>query len=75
MKVRVHDPDAHRVFTLLFGLNPAILSQRTMIELYQFEISSYAEKVRFVLDYKGLDYKKVEVLPAIGQVEIGRAHV
>lgn len=41
-----------------------------MIELYQFEISSYAEKVRFVLDYKGLDYKKVEVLPAIGQVEV-----
>jgi glutathione S-transferase len=41
-----------------------------MIELYQFEISSYAEKVRFILDYKGLDYKKVEVTPAIGQVEV-----
>lgn len=41
-----------------------------MIELYQFEISSYAEKIRFVLDYKGLNYKKVEVLPAIGQVEV-----
>lgn len=44
--------------------------ERTMIELYQFEMSSYAEKVRFILDYKGLDYKKVEVIPAIGQVEI-----
>ncbi len=41
-----------------------------MIQLYQFEMSSYAEKVRFILDYKGLDYKKVEVIPAIGQVEI-----
>lgn len=42
----------------------------TMIELYQFEMSSYAEKVRFILDYKGLEYKKVEVTPAIGQVEV-----
>jgi glutathione S-transferase len=41
-----------------------------MIQLYQFEISSYAEKVRFILDYKGLEYKKVEVTPAIGQVEV-----
>jgi glutathione S-transferase len=41
-----------------------------MIELYQFELSSYAEKIRLVLDYKGLEYKKVEVTPAIGQVEV-----
>lgn len=41
-----------------------------MIELYQFEMSSYAEKIRLILDYKGLDYKKVEVTPAIGQVEV-----
>ncbi|MGI0495525.1 glutathione S-transferase [Alkalinema pantanalense CENA528] len=41
-----------------------------MIELYQFEMSSYAEKVRLILDYKGLDYKKVEVTPGVGQIEI-----
>ena len=55
-------------FTLRFQ-RPSHL-ERTMIELYQFEMSSYAEKVRFILDYKGLEYKKVEVIPAIGQVEI-----
>ncbi|PSO49409.1 MAG: glutathione S-transferase [Cyanobacteria bacterium SW_9_44_58] len=41
-----------------------------MIELYQFELSQYSEKVRFLLDYKGLDYRKIEVTPGVGQVEV-----
>jgi len=43
-----------------------------MLELYQFELSQYSEKVRFILDYKGLDYKKVEVTPGVGQLELLR---
>jgi len=41
-----------------------------MLELYQFEFSQYSEKVRFILDYKGLEYRKIEVTPGVGQVEI-----
>lgn len=41
-----------------------------MLELYQFESSTFAEKIRLVLDYKQLPYKKVEVTPGVGQVEI-----
>jgi glutathione S-transferase len=41
-----------------------------MLELYQFEMSHYAEKIRLVLDYKGLEYKKIEVAPGLGQVEL-----
>lgn len=41
-----------------------------MLELYQFELSQYSEKVRLVLDYKGLEYRKIEVTPGIGQVEL-----
>jgi glutathione S-transferase len=41
-----------------------------MIELYQFEMSHYAEKVRLILDYKGLPYRKIEVTPGIGQIEL-----
>ena len=41
-----------------------------MIELYQFELSQYSEKVRLILDYKGLAYRKIEVTPGIGQVEL-----
>lgn len=41
-----------------------------MLELYQFEMSQFSEKVRFLLDYKGLDYRKIEVTPGIGQVEV-----
>jgi glutathione S-transferase len=41
-----------------------------MLELYQFEFSQFSEKVRLILDYKGLDYKKVEVTPGIGQLEV-----
>lgn len=41
-----------------------------MLELYQFEMSHYAEKVRLILDYKELPYRKVEVTPGIGQIEL-----
>ncbi|HEY9907145.1 MAG TPA: glutathione S-transferase family protein [Thermosynechococcaceae cyanobacterium] len=43
-----------------------------MLELYQFELSHYAEKVRLVLDYKGLAYRKIEVTPGIGQIDLFR---
>ena len=41
-----------------------------MLELYQFELSQYSEKVRLILDYKGLTYRKIEVTPGVGQVEL-----
>lgn len=41
-----------------------------MLELYQFELSQYSEKVRFILDYKGLPYRKIEVTPGVGQLEL-----
>jgi len=41
-----------------------------MIELYQFELSQYSEKVRFILDYKQLEYRKIEVTPGVGQIEL-----
>ncbi|MBZ8180673.1 glutathione S-transferase family protein [Oscillatoria salina] len=41
-----------------------------MLELYQFEMSHYSEKVRLILDYKGLSYRKIEVTPGVGQVEV-----
>lgn len=41
-----------------------------MLELYQFELSQYSEKVRLILDYKGLDYRKIEVTPGVGQLEL-----
>ncbi len=41
-----------------------------MLELHQFELSHYCEKVRLILDYKGLEYRKVEIAPGVGQVEI-----
>ncbi|AFZ14703.1 Glutathione S-transferase domain protein [Crinalium epipsammum PCC 9333] len=43
-----------------------------MLELYQFEVSQYAEKVRLILDYKGLPYRKIEVTPGVGQLELFR---
>lgn len=43
-----------------------------MLELYQFELSHYSEKVRLILDYKGLAYTKVEVTPGIGQIDLYR---
>jgi len=41
-----------------------------MLELYQFELSHYCEKIRLILDYKGLAYRKVEVTPGLGQLEL-----
>lgn len=43
-----------------------------MLELYQFELSHYCEKVRLILDYKGLPYRKVEVTPGLGQLDLFR---
>lgn len=43
-----------------------------MLELYQFELSQYSEKVRLILDYKGLQYRKIEVIPGVGQLEVFR---
>lgn len=43
-----------------------------MLELYQFELSHYCEKVRLILDYKGLTYRKIEVTPGIGQLDLFR---
>lgn len=43
-----------------------------MLELYQFELSHYCEKVRLILDYKGLPYRKIEVTPGIGQLDLYR---
>ncbi len=43
-----------------------------MLELYQWELSQYSEKVRLILDYKGLEYRKIEVTPGIGQMELFR---
>ncbi len=34
-----------------------------MLTLYQFPISHYCEKVRWALDYKGLEYRIVNLLP------------
>lgn len=36
-----------------------------MIKLYQFPISHYCEKIRWALDYKGLDYKTINLLPGL----------
>ena len=41
-----------------------------MLELYQFELCPFCEKVRLILDYKGLEYKKIEVTPGIGQLDV-----
>jgi glutathione S-transferase len=43
-----------------------------MLELYQFELSAYCEKVRLALDYKSLDYRKIEVTPGVGQIDVFR---
>lgn len=36
-----------------------------MIKLYQFPISHYCEKVRWTLDYKGNEYKTINLLPGL----------
>jgi len=43
-----------------------------MLELYQFELSHYCEKVRLLLDYKELPYRTIEVTPGIGQLDVYR---
>lgn len=43
-----------------------------MLELYQFELSQYSEKVRLILEYKELEYRKIEVTPGVGQLEVFR---
>ena len=43
-----------------------------MLELYQFEMSHYCEKVRLILDYKELPYRKVDVNLGLGQLELYR---
>lgn len=43
-----------------------------MLELYQFELSQYSEKVRLILDFKGLAYRKIEVTPGVGQLDLFR---
>lgn len=43
-----------------------------MLELYQFEMSQYSEKVRLILDYKGVAYRKIEVTPGVGQLDLFR---
>lgn len=40
-------------------------NQYIMIKLYQFPISHYCEKIRWALDYKGLDYEIVNLLPGL----------
>ena len=41
-----------------------------MLTLYQFPISHYCEKVRWALDYKGLDYTSKNLLPGIHLIVI-----
>ena len=36
-----------------------------MLELYQFPISHYCEKVRWALQYKGLPYRTINLLPGL----------
>ncbi|MGG6294439.1 glutathione S-transferase family protein [Leptolyngbya sp. AN02str] len=43
-----------------------------MLELYQFELSHFCEKIRLILDYKGLPYRKIEVTPGLGQLDVYR---
>jgi glutathione S-transferase len=43
-----------------------------MLDLYQFELSHYCEKIRFILDYKGLTYRKIDVTPGLGQLDLLR---
>lgn len=43
-----------------------------MLELYQFEVSTYCEKVRLCLDYKDLAYRKIEITPGLGQIDVYR---
>lgn len=41
------------------------MTNKELLQLYQFPISHYCEKVRWALDYKGLNYKKINCLPGL----------
>ena len=41
-----------------------------MLELHQFKNSPYCLKVRMALDAKKLEYRTIEITPAIGQIDI-----
>lgn len=45
-----------------------------MITLHQFESSPFCDKVRRVLQYKGLDYRVEEVAPSTAQLRIARVN-
>ncbi len=36
-----------------------------MLSLYQFPISHYCEKIRWALEYKNIEYKKINLLPGL----------
>jgi len=36
-----------------------------MLTLYQFPISHYCEKIRWALEYKNINYRKVNLLPGL----------
>jgi glutathione S-transferase len=55
---------------LLATLPPGPETRR--MQLHQFRHSAFCEKVRLVLEAKGLDYSVVEVTPGIGQLELFR---
>ena len=50
-----------------------------MLTLYQFPISHYCEKARWALEFKNLDYTKVNLLPGTHQAKMkkmsGKSHV
>ena len=41
------------------------MTNQEPLQLYQFPISHYCEKVRWALEYKGLNYKKINCLPGL----------
>jgi glutathione S-transferase len=53
-------------------VKPGIEAKEETMELHQFKHSAFCEKVRLVLAFKGLEAKLVEVVPALGQLELFR---
>ena len=45
--------------------------RRVMIQLYQFPFSHYCEKTRWALDYKGIPYRVVNLLPGVHRWTVG----